>query len=151
MTPEGMVHALDEIHRLLVPGGCLIDIHPAPEAYLIEVHKNGKVIYAEAEPDYSTESYIEADKALEEAVRRQLYSPGIHDQFDYYVYAPSTAELNDYLNLQGAFAHEPGDETISAREAELYRRVDKIIDKAGAGAEVATHEKVLISNLIPIK
>ena len=57
MTSEGMVHALTEIHRMLVPTGCLIDIHPFAEPYLIEVQKDGKVIFAETDPDYSPESY----------------------------------------------------------------------------------------------
>ena len=31
MEAEGMVHALKQIHGLLAPGGCLIDMHPNGE------------------------------------------------------------------------------------------------------------------------
>jgi len=31
MEHEGMVHALEEIHRLLKPAGTLIEIHPSLE------------------------------------------------------------------------------------------------------------------------
>ena len=45
-----MVHALEEIQRLLRPGGSLIDIHPFPEVPLIEVYQGGRVLFAEPQP-----------------------------------------------------------------------------------------------------
>ena len=37
MAHEGMVHALREIHRALIPGGVLIDLRPISDHWQIEV------------------------------------------------------------------------------------------------------------------
>jgi len=47
MKYEGMVHALEEIQRLLRPDGSLIDIHPVLEAPLIEAYQGDRVLLAE--------------------------------------------------------------------------------------------------------
>lgn len=151
MTPEGMGHALTEIHRILVPDGCLIDIHPFASPYRIEVQKDGKVIFSETNPDFSPESYLEADKALKDAVRSHSFSVEQRGQFEYLVYAGSTVEMNGYYETQDAFALEPGDESLSPQEAELFKRIDEIMEKAGPGAEVVTREKVHFSKLLPVK
>ena len=150
-TSEGMVHALTEIHRMLVPTGCLIDIHPFAEPYLIEVHKNGKAIFTETDPEYSPESYMEADKVLKDVVRSHLFSLRQWGQFEYLIYSDSTAELNSYFETQDAFAREPGEESLSPEEKKLFKRIDEIMEKAGPGAEVATRVKVHISKLISLK
>ncbi len=146
-----MVHALKEIHRMLIPTGCLIDIHPFAEPYLFEVHKEGKVLFAEADPDFSPESYHDADKALKDAIQSHLFTLQQSGQFEYLVFAGSTAELSDYFEIQDAFAREPGDESLTPGEVELFRRIDEMIDKHGSGAEVVTREKVHISKLLPVK
>lgn len=37
MEPEGVVHALRQIHKALVPGGILLDMHPIPPPTRAEV------------------------------------------------------------------------------------------------------------------
>ena len=37
MDPAGMVHALEEVHRVLAPDGILIDMRPFAEHWLVEV------------------------------------------------------------------------------------------------------------------
>jgi hypothetical protein len=151
MTPEGMVHALNEIHRILAPNGCMIDIHPFAEPLLVEVYLGSRVLFSEPQPDFSAESFLEADKALKDMVRRGTFSLGQRGHFDYLVCASSTTELNDYHNLQGAFGREPGEEICTPQEVEQLTRIDAIMHNAGAGVEVATHEKIHITRLLPIK
>lgn len=49
MPREGMVHALHEIHRLLRPGGILIEIHPVHGAW-VEVGSDAATPFIEADP-----------------------------------------------------------------------------------------------------
>ena len=69
-----MVHALEEIKRLLKPDGFLIDIHPIRKAPLINVYHGSNLLFTESDPGYdSSEGLRHADDALEEVVRRRLF------------------------------------------------------------------------------
>ena len=67
-----MVHALEEIHRLLRPNGILIDIHPFPQAPEVKVIQGDEVIFAEPKRDIQDEDedVKQADRALAEVVER---------------------------------------------------------------------------------
>ena len=93
MPHQGMVHALEEIRRLLSPSGVLIDIHPVQEAPLIEVISAGHVFYSEAEPDTSLEDYRQAEGALADVVQRHLYVLESTSEFDLLVHSTSVPEL----------------------------------------------------------
>lgn len=151
MKHEGMVHALEEIHRLLRPDGKLIDIHPVVEAPLIEVHQGGRVLFAQPNPDYSAEDYRQADNALAQAIRRRFFVVERSGQFDFMVYGSSVAELRDYIAEANAFEDGSKDEAAAAREAERVAQVEGIMQGAGEGAEVATHERAHIAWLRAIR
>lgn len=151
MTPEGMVHALEEIRRLLKRGGKLIDIHPFVEAPLVEVHQGGRVLFTEPAPGFSTEGYRQADNALAQAIQRRMHVLERSGQFDFLVYGSSTSELCEYIAQASAFDEEPKSEAAARREAEMVARVEGIMQGAGEGAEVATHERIRIARLRPIK
>ena len=74
MKYEGMVHALEDIQRLLRPDGCLIDIHPVLEAPLIEVYQGVRVLFVEPYPGYDYEEDLrQAEDALAQIVQRRLF------------------------------------------------------------------------------
>ena len=98
-----MVHALEQIHRFLKPGGILVDIHPVAEPPLVEVHQGGRVLFAGPFPGFSHEDDQRAEDALASAVERGLYARERHAQFEFLVYASSFPELLDYVEEQGAF------------------------------------------------
>ena len=60
-----MVHALEQIHRLLRPAGTLIEIHPAREAPFVEVWSNGELSFREDDPGFDYEDDL---RSAEEAV-----------------------------------------------------------------------------------
>lgn len=151
MNDEGMVHALEEIQRLLKPGGCLIDIHPVREAPLIKVCQGDKTLFVESSPVYSEEDYRQADDALAQVVRRRLFVVAGSSAFDFLVYGSSVAELADFLAQANAYDDRPADEAVTAREAELAARVEASLRAAGVGAEVAYHERGRMACLRPIK
>jgi hypothetical protein len=69
MEVEGMVHALEEIKRLLKPDGFLVDIHPVREEPLIQIYQRENLLFSESDPGYDyDESLQHADEALEEVI-----------------------------------------------------------------------------------
>lgn len=152
MGPEGMVHALQGIQRLLKAGGILIDIHPVQEAWLAEVHRGGRVLSSEPwrDHDYIDEDVRHADEALVRAVDRQLFLVERRGEFDFLTYASSPAELRDYMAKEGAYDEGPEDEADRAAKVELYGRVERTWQAAGEGAEVVRRERARIARLSPL-
>lgn len=146
-----MVHALDEIHRLLKPGGCLIDIHPFAEAPLYKVSRGKKVLFSQPKPVFCPDDYHSADHALRQAVADHKYILERSGEFEYIIQASSTVELSTYFEMIDAYNQSTQDEAEAAREAAFLATVDKVRLEAGEGAEVATHERVHISRFKPIK
>jgi hypothetical protein len=124
MSPEGMVHALEAIHRLLRPGGSLIDIHPIPADALIEIHAGGRVVAAEPFPSQGHDDVRQADGALAQAVARRLFALEREDEFDFSIYGSSVAELSDFMAEAEAYDDSPVDETVAAQQAALGARMD---------------------------
>jgi SAM-dependent methyltransferase len=144
-----MVHALEEIRRLLKPGGFLIDIHPIRKAPLIKVVQGNDVLFIESDPGYdSDEGLMHADEALEEIVRRGLFRIEGRNEFEMVMYASSVAEMRDYWAKYGAFDDEPKDDAIVARKDEVYAKADEIMQNA-QGAEITYHERARITRLKP--
>lgn len=151
MKHEGMVHALEEIQRLLRPGGSLIDIHPFLEAPLIKAFQGGRVLLAEPSPDHDEEDIRHAEDALAQVVERRLFVIERSGEFDFLTYGSSVAELRDFMAKANAYDDSPKDEAVAAREAELYARVEEIMQASGVGAEVAYHERCHIARLKPVR
>ena len=150
MKYEGMVHALEEIRRLLRPDGCLIDIHPVLEAPLVEVYQGSRVLFVEPYPGYDYEEDLrQAEDALAQIVQRGPFVVERSGEFDLLTYGSSVAELRDFWAKAGAYDDSPKDEAVEGREAELYARVEEIMQAAGPGAEVALHERARITRLNP--
>jgi SAM-dependent methyltransferase len=135
MEHRGMVHALQEIRRLLKPNGILIDIHPVPEAPLYEVHAEGGVRFAAAAPGYDCdEDVVQADKAVARSLKRRVFVLEDRREFDFLTYGSTVQELLDFLDEASAF-HEDDrtDEPLSAEEEAFYDRLEEVHRSAGAG------------------
>ena len=75
MEYGGMVHALEEIHRLLKPNGKLIDIHPVSEPSPIEIHQAGKVdLVGLLSVRQWCFEFEQADIALAEIIQRGMFT-----------------------------------------------------------------------------
>lgn len=150
MNYEGMVHALEEAHRLLKPDGGLIDIHPLPIPSIIKVRQGGRLVFSEPYPPQSIEDYRQADSAIELAIQRHLFVLERRGQFDFLTYASSASELNDFFATANAYDQSPKNEAVQARRANLLVRIDQMINAAGPGAEVVFHETARIASMKPI-
>ena len=145
-----MVHALEEIHRLLKPGGELIDIHPVSEHSQIEIHRNGKIDpvgYLEV-PQWCVD-FEQADNALTEIIQRGLYSIGKIDEFDTLTYYDTADEMGTSIKEsihKYARDSRSADEDIPQVEG-LAARADDLLQAAGSGAALVLRERDHISRL----
>jgi hypothetical protein len=89
-----MVDALRRAHRLLRPGGALIDVHPtrSQAAILVDDAVVGHVETADAPNRHAA-----ADAALAAAVDEGLFAVERVLEFDFFTHAGSIDELRDYI------------------------------------------------------
>ena len=147
-----MVHALEEIHRLLKPDGFLIDIHPIAEHSSIEIHRNGKIDLAgQLEVSQWCVDFSEADKALDEIIQRGIFAVEQKGTFDTLTYYDSASEMGTKLKesiLKYVREGEPVDEEVSHVET-LAAQAEEAVRATGNGAKLVLREKDHISRLKP--
>lgn len=147
-----MVHALEEIHRLLKPNGCLIEIHPDLEAPLFKIYQGSSIVFLAPDPNYDYEDdLLQAEDALEQVVQRRLFAIERSAEFDFLTYGSSVAELKDFWAEAGAYDETPKADAVAAQAEELYARVEEVMLTLGQGVEAALHERARINRLRPIQ
>jgi hypothetical protein len=144
-----MVHALEEVQRLLKSDGCLIDIQPLIEAPLLKIYQGSSVIFVEPDPSYDYEEDLrQADAALTQVIQRGLFVIEERSEFDFLTHGSSAQELLAFWGKASAddnISEDPAEQRIK----EVYARVEEIRQAAGEGAEVALHERARILRLNP--
>ena len=151
MDHEGMVHALEETRRLIKLDGVMVNILPVPEGYFIEVHHDGRILFAERKRETFSEDILQAEAAIKQVLDRGLFVIDQKDEFDFRTYGSSVSEVRAYWEEQNAYEEEPKSKDILAREEYLYAQVEEILDELGEGAEVVIRERVRIARLSPVK
>ena len=84
------MHALRHVHRLLVPGGTMVDLHPLTEG---QVEAGGRRIGVIEEPEFRTVDLPNAEARLAEAVAAGLYSLETETEFDFLQHFDDADEL----------------------------------------------------------
>jgi len=147
-----MVHALEEIHRLVKPTGILIDIHPVAEPSPIEIHQGEKI---EPVGDLSIRQwcsdYQHADEALTEIKQRGLFMVERESMFNSLTYYDSVAEMRtDWKEAIDKFARDAQSIAESVPHAEaMAERAEELMQATSSGAELIVRERVHISRLSP--
>ena len=146
MEPEGMVHALEEIHRMTRSAGTLIEIHPALEFPFLEVRSND-VFFSENDPgfDWDEDSRL-AEAAVATVVDRGLFVLQERRRFEQRIHASSLQELRDHWAVADAYITEQKDETLARRAEEMYARAHEVLQRT-PGAELVYVEPATISRL----
>jgi hypothetical protein len=137
MGAEGMVHALNLVHRLIKPGGALIDIHPLGQPPVIEVCQGDQRWVAgllQEKDDFS--EYPLAAAALTEAVRLGWFELIDQASFGFTTHAATPDELSTFL------AQTWSDAIIPPEVAAAMRSLH---NQAGSTTEVSLTEQVMVS------
>jgi hypothetical protein len=109
-----MVDALRRAHRLLTPGGTLIDLHPSPAAAVVEV--GGAAIGCVDALD-APQRHAAADTAIAAAMAERLFRVAAATEFDFFTYGDSIEELRDYVAEEWVSARIADDLVEQARRA----------------------------------
>jgi|ERR671923_2495119 SAM-dependent methyltransferase len=150
MERGGMVHALEEIRRLLRAGGCLIDIHPVRDAPIVEVRTSDGVTFSEPSAAYDYDDDLShAERALTTAVRRGLFALDGSHEFEFHTSARSVRELRDFFAVYSAYEEDVVDDEVEARVDTFYERVDAVMRSSGRDARVVHRERARMSRLNP--
>lgn len=137
-----MVHALKQIHDLLVPDGCLIDMHPNGEPPPITVRLEDEhhlVGWVREESDY--DAYALADEALATAVSQNIYHRQTQDTFAFITYFDTLPDLQYYL------AHEWSSAYI---EDLVAMQIESLMHSPIVDQEIILKEIVRIAHLTPL-
>jgi hypothetical protein len=84
------VHALRHVHRLLVPGGTMVDLHPVTEE---QVEAGGRRIGVIEEPEFTAVHLPNAERRLGEAIADGLYTLEAETEFDFLQHFDDADEL----------------------------------------------------------
>ena len=151
MEPEGLVHALEEIHRVVRPAGALIEIHPALEFPFLEVRSNGEIFLSENDPgfDYEEDSR-HAEAAVATVVGRGVFVLNESRRFELRTHASSLKELRNHWAVADAYDPEEKEETLARRAEEMYARAVEVLERS-PGAELVYVEPATMSRLRPAR
>ena len=145
-----MVHALEEIRRLLKPTGVLIDIHPVVTASPIEIHHGGNIDLVDnlLVRQWCTD-YQQADSALAEIAQRGLFAVERETVFDSLIHYTSVEEMRASQKESIEFFARDAQSALEAapQAAALAPRAEELMRAASSGAELIIREPTHISRL----
>jgi hypothetical protein len=152
MEPEGMVHALEQTHRLLKPTGSLIEIHPSVEPPTsVEVRSSRGVSFSEEDPGFDyVDDLLHAERAVATVLDRDLFALGGRRTFEFRTHAASVPELRDYWDVYDAYDPSEKEEAIVRRRDEMYARAASAAEAAADDVDVIYVEPVTMSLLTPV-
>ncbi len=146
-----MVHALQEIHRMLKPGGALIEIHPLPERPHLEAYSESQAIFSEPLQVSYLEGIHHAERALAQVVESGLFVAVKHTVIDFRHLAASTGELYDHWDSIEPYSDTPKEPAVAASEKIAFSRLESFLQTMGGWPEVAVRERARLSRYDPLK
>jgi hypothetical protein len=147
MEPKGMVHALEEIHRVTRPSGTLIEIHPALEFPFLEVRSGEELFFSENDPgfDWDEDSRL-AEAAVATVVGRSLFVLEERRRFELRIHASSLDDLRAHWAIADAYITDEKDATLAQRADEMYAQADEVLRRT-PDAELVYVEPATMSRL----
>jgi hypothetical protein len=139
MTHEGMVHALDEIRRVLVHDGILIDLRPLLEHASVEVVSASETRLA-GTVDQLPEDRLgdeAADRAIAQAEAQNWFIKEREEFFPFNYYWDSPNETQEYLEEEWSNLVTVGEQ--------VWKNARSLWAVANADAQVRIQLKMLIA------
>jgi hypothetical protein len=134
-----MVHALDEIQRLLVSGGRLIDLRPLMDQSPIEVVSGSRVQFAgvvnQLPEDIANDEA--ANNAIAKAAEQGWFNLERRELFPFSYAWDSPEEMQEYVE-------EEWSDFVTIDE-EVWRNIHSLWAVAGAGAHLRVRVKMVIA------
>jgi len=137
-----MVHALEQIRRLLKPSGRLIDIHPMdrPPPVAVRLGLYTRRLGYLCETDDSIE-YRRADAAVAQVVQNRLFAVEHTSEFPFRIHTDTIGELQAYL------AEEWKDAVL---EEAIVQRAAELLGGPEDDKELIVQDHIHIARLQPV-
>jgi len=134
-----MVHALEEIHRVLKPGGLLIDLRPLEARWPVEIASGSGFVEAARLTDLPTGISDDeaASRAMAEAKSRGWFNREIEDEFPFFYYWDTPSEMDQFIRTEW--------EEFEKLEQDGYKAVKSAWARANADARVRIRVKIHIT------
>jgi SAM-dependent methyltransferase len=134
-----MVHALEEIHRVLTPRGLLIDLRPVADRWPVEVASGDSFFEAGRLIDLpeALEDDEAAAGALREVERRTLFALEEESDFSFFYSWDTPSEMKEYMEKEW--------EQFEKLDEQVFRAVQSAWASGGADARVRIRVSMLIT------
>lgn len=134
-----MVHALDEIRRVLVPDGILIDIRPLMDRWQVEVSSLREIRQTGRVQDFPVGLADDeaANRAIAQASENRWFSGGEQDFFSYCYSWDTPGEMEEWIDTEW--------EDFVALDEEAKRATRSAWALGDADARVRLQVKMLIA------
>jgi hypothetical protein len=135
-----MVHALNEIHRVLKAGGTLIDMRPVEENWTVEIASStdSRVAGLLTDMPVGVADDAAAFKAMGEAESHGWFKQEKEESFSFFYYWDTPSEMKEFLDEEW--------EDFEKLESDVYEAAKSLWASANADARPRVRVKMLISH-----
>lgn len=139
MKHESMVHALDEIRRILKPNGILIDLRPLEDSWSVEVISSAgwQVSGRLSDQAVGLADDEAANQAMREVQSRGWFLQKKSGEFPFFYYWDTPSAMKEYIDEEWADFEKLDDD--------LYQKVKSMWAVANADARARVRVKMHIA------
>ena len=134
-----MVHALEEIHRALKPGGLLIDLRPLEARWPVEIVSGSGFVEAARLTDLPTAISDDeaASRAMDEVESRGWFMRELEEEYPFFYYWDTPSEMDQFIKTEW--------EGFEKLEESEFKAVKSAWAVANADARLRIRVKMLIT------
>jgi SAM-dependent methyltransferase len=140
MEHESMVHALDEIRRVLKPNGILLDLRPVEANWSVEIVSSAGWQAAGRLSDLpvAVEDDEAAFRAMREAQSKGWYIKKEEKEFPFFYYWDTPSEMKEFMDTEW--------EDFEKMEEHVYQKASSMWASANADARLRVRVNMLITH-----
>lgn len=139
MEHESMVHALNEIHRILKPGGTLIDLRPLENSWAVEVvdSTGWQAIGRLKDQEIGLADDEAANQAMKTAQANGWFSQSKNTEFPFFYYWDTPSDMKNFIETEW--------ELYEKMDDSLFKQTSAVWASANADARVRVRVKMWIA------
>ena len=115
----------------------------------VEVISGDQTLFAEPKRDHDHEGVMASDRAMDEILARKAFSIERAQDFEFFSYGSSAAEIREFWDRYNDYDPEPKENDQLAFEDKVYARAEQVRKELGDDAEISVHVRVRMARLRP--